>query len=50
LVAGRGSLGDVFSGIVLNIERPYRVGGWVILDDGMQGSVIETNWRAVHIL
>jgi small-conductance mechanosensitive channel len=40
----------VFSGIVLNIERPYRGGDWVILDDGMQGSVIETHWRAVRIL
>ena len=49
-LALQSSLGDVFSGIVLNIERPYRVGDWVILDDGMQGSVIETNWRAVHIL
>jgi small-conductance mechanosensitive channel/CRP-like cAMP-binding protein len=49
-LALQSSLGDVFSGVVLNIERPYRVGDWVILDDGMQGSVIETNWRAVHIL
>jgi small-conductance mechanosensitive channel/CRP-like cAMP-binding protein len=49
-LALQSSLGDVFSGIVLNIERPYRVGDWVILDDGMQGSVIETNWRAVRIL
>jgi small-conductance mechanosensitive channel/CRP-like cAMP-binding protein len=49
-LALQSSLGDVFSGIVLNIERPYSVGDWVILDDGMQGSVIETNWRAVHIL
>jgi len=49
-LALQSSLGDVFSGIVLNIERPYRVGDWVILDDGMQGSVIGTNWRAVHIL
>jgi small-conductance mechanosensitive channel/CRP-like cAMP-binding protein len=49
-LALQSSLGDVFSGIVLNIERPYRLGDWVILDDGMQGSVIEANWRAVRIL
>jgi len=49
-LALQSSLGDVFSGIVLNIERPYRVGDWIILDDAVQGKVIETNWRATHIL
>ena len=49
-LALQSSLGDVFSGIVLNIERPYRVGDWIILDDSVQGTVIETNWRATHIL
>src|SRR6202140_1809226 len=49
-LALQSSLGDVFSGIVLNIERPYRVGDWIILDDTVQGKVIETNWRATHIL
>jgi len=49
-LALQSSLGDVFSGIVLNIERPYRVGDWVILDDIVQGTVIETNWRATRIL
>jgi small-conductance mechanosensitive channel/CRP-like cAMP-binding protein len=49
-LALQSSLGDVFSGIVLNIERPYRVGDWIILDDTVQGTVIETNWRATHIL
>ena len=49
-LALQNSLGDVFSGIVLNIERPYRVGDWIILDDNVQGRVIETNWRATHLL
>jgi small-conductance mechanosensitive channel/CRP-like cAMP-binding protein len=49
-LALQSSLGDVFSGIVLNIERPYRVGDWIILDDSVQGQVIETNWRATRIL
>jgi CRP-like cAMP-binding protein len=26
------------------------VGDWIILDDTVQGTVIETNWRATHIL
>lgn len=49
-LALQNSLGDVFSGIVLNIERPYRVGDWIIVDETMQGRVIETNWRATHLL
>jgi small-conductance mechanosensitive channel len=49
-LALQSSLGDVFSGIVLDIERPYRVGDWIILDDAVQGKVIETNWRATHLL
>src|ERR1700678_4706894 len=49
-LALQSSLGDVFSGIVLNIERPYRVGDWIIVDDSLQGKVIETNWRATRIL
>jgi small-conductance mechanosensitive channel/CRP-like cAMP-binding protein len=49
-LALQSSLGDVFSGIVLNMERPYRVGDWIILDDTLQGEVVETNWRATHIL
>jgi small-conductance mechanosensitive channel/CRP-like cAMP-binding protein len=49
-LALQSSLGDVFSGIVLDIEHPYRVGDWITLDDTVKGKVIETNWRATHIL
>ena len=35
---------------MLNIERPYHVGDWIILDDALEGKVIETNWRATQIL
>ena len=49
-LALQSSLADVFSGIVLNLEHPYHVGDWIALDDGVQGTVIETNWRSTHIL
>src|SRR6202522_2103817 len=49
-LALQSSLADVFSGIVLNLERPYHVGDWIILDGTLQGTVLETNWRATHIL
>ena len=49
-LALQSTLGDVFSGIVLNLAKPYHPGDWVILDGGLQGRVIETNWRATQIL
>jgi small-conductance mechanosensitive channel/CRP-like cAMP-binding protein len=49
-LALQSTLSDVFSGIVLSIERPYRVGDWLVVDDSAQGTVIETNWRATRIL
>ncbi|MFH0352386.1 MAG: cyclic nucleotide-binding domain-containing protein [Chromatiales bacterium] len=42
-------LGNLFSGIMLMIERPFAVGDWIRVG-GTVGKVIETNWRAVHIL
>jgi small-conductance mechanosensitive channel/CRP-like cAMP-binding protein len=49
-LALQSTLGDVFSGIVLNLAKPYHPGDWVILDGSLQGRVIETNWRATQIL
>ncbi|MGA2494859.1 MAG: mechanosensitive ion channel family protein [Roseiarcus sp.] len=49
-LALQNTLGDVFSGVVLNFAKPYRPGDWIILDGGMQGRVVETDWRATHIL
>ncbi len=57
-LALQSTLGDVFSGIVLNLAKPYRPGDWVILDSGqvggqaggLEGRVLETNWRATHLL
>jgi small-conductance mechanosensitive channel/CRP-like cAMP-binding protein len=49
-LALQSTLGDVFSGIVLNLAKPYHPGDWVILDGGLQGRVVETNWQATEIL
>ncbi|MBL4720225.1 MAG: mechanosensitive ion channel family protein, partial [Alphaproteobacteria bacterium] len=43
------TLGDVFSGIALNMEHPYRQGDWIELDNGFEGEVVEVNWRATHL-
>src|SRR4051794_13928108 len=49
-LALQSSLADVFSGIVLSFSRPYRPGDWISLDGGIDGQVIELNWRATHVL
>jgi small-conductance mechanosensitive channel/CRP-like cAMP-binding protein len=49
-LALQSTLADVFSGVVLNISKPYRSGDWVILDGGLEGRVVESNWRAMQLL
>ena len=49
-LALQNTLADVFSGIALTLGRPYVIGDWILLSDGTEGRVIESNWRATHIL
>jgi small-conductance mechanosensitive channel/CRP-like cAMP-binding protein len=49
-LALQSTLGDVFSGIVLNLAKPYRPGDWVIVDGTLEGRVVETNWRGTQLL
>src|SRR5437660_1307884 len=49
-LALQSTLADVFSGIALNLSKAYEVGDWIVLSDGTQGRVIETNWRSTHLL
>ena len=49
-LALQSTLGDVFSGVVLNFSRPYRPGDWISIDGTTDGRVIEMNWRATHVL
>jgi small-conductance mechanosensitive channel len=49
-LALQSTLSDVFSGIVLDLSRPYRPGDWISIEGGTDGRVIEINWRATHVL
>ncbi|HTJ92967.1 MAG TPA: mechanosensitive ion channel family protein [Pararobbsia sp.] len=48
-LAVQSTLSDLFSGLVINTTQPYQPGDWIIIDD-VEGSVVEMNWRATHIL
>jgi len=49
-LALQSTLSDVFSGIVLDMCRPYRPGDWISIEGGTDGRVIEMNWRATQVL
>ena len=43
------TLADLFSGIAINIEDPFRAGDWITVDGATEGQVIEINWRTTRI-
>lgn len=45
----RNTLADVFSGIAVGIEAPYRIGDWVAIDDQTNGRVTEIGWRTTRL-
>ena len=48
-LALQSSLSDVFSGIAVGIERPYNAGDLIWVEGGIEGRVIQVNWRSTHI-
>lgn len=47
-LAVQANIANVFSGIVLNIERPFRVGDYVKINN-ITGKVIDITWRTTRI-
>ena len=48
-LALQNTLGDVFSGLSLSVEKPYDVGDALLLEGGVEGRVIQINWRSTHL-
>jgi small-conductance mechanosensitive channel len=48
-LAIQNTLADVFSGLAINIERPFGAGDWITLNGGVEGQVVEINWRASRV-
>lgn len=46
-------IADVFSGIALNVDRPFQLGDWVRLSNRARehiiGEVVESNWRSTRL-
>jgi len=43
------TLGDVFGGIALAVERPFQIGDWITIDEKFSGQVVEITWRSTRI-
>jgi len=48
-LAIQANISNVFSGIAINIERPFVVGDWVKMGDQEEGEVVDITWRTVRI-
>jgi small-conductance mechanosensitive channel/CRP-like cAMP-binding protein len=51
-LALKDTLGNLFSGLALQAQRPFEVGDWIQYDDKQEhiGRVIEINWRATKVV
>ncbi|MDM8559775.1 ABC transporter substrate-binding protein [Candidatus Parabeggiatoa sp. HSG14] len=43
------NISNVFSGIMINMEHPFRIGDWVKIGQFDEGKIIDINWRATRI-
>jgi small-conductance mechanosensitive channel/CRP-like cAMP-binding protein len=48
-LALQSTLSDLFSGISLTIEKPYQLGDQILLEGGIEGQVVQVNWRSTHL-
>jgi small-conductance mechanosensitive channel len=42
------TLGNLFAGLSMHVERPFSIGDWISVD-GVEGQVVEMAWRATRI-
>ncbi len=43
------SLSNVFAGIMLTVDRPFKPGDWIEVE-GLEGKVLDANWRSTRLL
>jgi small-conductance mechanosensitive channel len=46
------TLGNMFAGLAIQLQRPFEVGDWIAFDGEQKniGRVVEINWRATRVL
>lgn len=48
-LAVQDSLGNVVAGIFMQVDRPLKVGDWVLVN-GVEGRVVDMNWRSTRLV
>jgi small-conductance mechanosensitive channel len=48
-LALQNTLADVFSGVAVGIERPYKAGDLIWVEGNIEGHVVQVTWRSTHI-
>ncbi|MBI3854085.1 MAG: mechanosensitive ion channel family protein [Planctomycetes bacterium] len=43
------SLSNIFAGIMLTIDRPFKAGDWIEID-GKEGKILDSNWRSTRVM
>ncbi|RAI54081.1 mechanosensitive ion channel family protein [Roseicella frigidaeris] len=46
----RNIISDLFSGLALGIDAPYRIGDWIETAEGCTGRVAELSWRTTRLV
>ncbi len=50
----RGLVSDLFTGLAINVERPFQLGDWIAFYDTqggeLKGRVEQINWRTTHVV
>jgi len=48
-LAVQGNIANVFSGIIINLERPFSIGDWIKIKDIDSVNVLDMTWRTVRL-
>ncbi|MBF0235543.1 MAG: mechanosensitive ion channel [Desulfamplus sp.] len=48
-LAVQGNIANVFSGIIINLERPFSIGDWIKINDIDSVNVVDMTWRTVRL-
>jgi small-conductance mechanosensitive channel/CRP-like cAMP-binding protein len=48
-IAGQNLFGGIIAGVSIQINRPYKVGDWLLVHDKTYAEVMEINWRSTRL-
>ncbi|AIK95733.1 mechanosensitive ion channel family protein [Candidatus Odyssella acanthamoebae] len=49
-IALQGLVGDVAASIIIDLDRLYKIGDWIKLDDAIEGKITDIGWRHTELL